>query len=155
MNHLSQVTKLDNVKSFDLPLSTCLDRCKYYDIGICYAKIKVLRVCKNCHMVKFAIMVNSDIILSQLIQSGFKIPKNTNLLLSNYEPNTKTPEFMKNYLRPYNIGVTQTTLKSKLATCQASTVKNGHCLDCEKCYYDKDITFKIHGRFNKQRILNK
>jgi len=207
---LSQVSKLDNVKSFDLPLSTCHDRCKYYDLSVCYAKnnphlrykakilknlrnlklirglkfvkvltneilrdncrkfrffssgqvenrdqlIKVLRVCKNCHMVKFAIMVNSDIILSQLIQSGYKIPKNANLLLSNYEPNKKTPEFMKNYLIKYDIGVTQTTLKSKLATCQASTVKNGHCLNCEKCYTDKDITFKIHGRYNKKRILN-
>ena len=205
---LSQVSKLDNVKSFDLPLSTCFDRCKYYDLTVCYAKnnprlrykakilknlrnlklirglkfvktltneilrdncrkfrffssgqienkdqlIKVLQVCKNCHMVKFAIMVNSDIILSQLIQSGYKIPKNANLLLSNYEPNTKTPEFMKNYLIKYNIGVTQTTLKSKLATCEASTVKNGHCGNCEKCYYDKDISFKIHGRYNKKRI---
>ena len=105
-------------------------------------------------MVKFAIMVNSDIILSQLIQSGYKIPKNANLLLSNYEPNKKTPDFMKNYLIKYNIGVTQTTLKSKLATCHASTVKNGHCGNCEKCYYEKDISFKIHGRHNKNRILN-
>ncbi len=72
--------------------------------------IKVLQVCKNCHMVKFAIMINSDIQLNQLIQSGYKIPKNANLLLSNYEPNTKTPDFMKNYLIKYNIGVTQTTL---------------------------------------------
>ena len=207
---LSQVSKLDNVKSFDLPLSTCLDRCKYYDLTVCYSKnnphlrykakilknlrnlklirglkfvkvltkeilkdncrkfrffssgqienknqlVKVLQVCKNCHMVKFAIMFNSDIILSQLIQSGYKIPKNANLLLSNYEPNTKTPEFMKNYLIKSNIGVTQTTLKPKLATCQASTVKNGHCGNCEKCYYEKDITFKIHGRYNKNRILN-
>ena len=207
---LSQVSKLDNVKSFDLPLSTCLDRCKYYDLtvwdskynpdlrfkakilknlrnlklirGLKFVKVltkeilkdncrkfrffssgqienknqlvKVLQVCKNCHIVKFAIMINSDIILSQLIQSGYKIPKNANLLLSNYEPNTKTPEFMKNYLIKSNIGVTQTTLKPKLATCQASTVKNGHCGNCEKCYYEKDITFKIHGRYNKKRILN-
>ena len=133
---LSQVSKLDNVKSFDLPLSTCKDRCLYFDIrkevrkltkkkikGVCYSKnnprlryktkilkfirnlklirgnkfvkvltkkilkdncrkfrffssgqiedcsqlIKVLQVCRNCHMVKFAIMINSDIILSQLI----------------------------------------------------------------------------------------
>ena len=205
---LSQVSKLDNVKSFDLPLTTCLDRCKYYEINVCYSKnnphlrykakilknlrnlklirgvkfvkvltneilrdncrkfrffssgqienkeqlIKVLQVCKNCHMVKFAIMVNSDIILSQLIQSRYKIPKNANLLLSNYEPNKKTPDFMKNYLIKYDIGVTQTTLKSKLATCQASTVKNGHCGNCEKCYYEKDISFKIHGRYNKKRI---
>ena len=103
-------------------------------------------------MVKFAIMVNSDIILSQLIQSRYIIPKNANLLLSNYVPNEKTPEFMKNYLLENNIGVTQTTLKTKLATCQASTVKNGHCLDCEKCYNVKDITFKIHGRYNPKRI---
>jgi len=220
---LSQVSKLDNVKSFDLPLSTCKDRCLYFDIrkevrkltkkkikGVCYSKnnrrlkfkkkvlkfirnlklirghkfvkilsneilkdncrkfrffssgqienleqlIKVLRVCKICSMVKFAIMVNNEIILSQLIQSRYIIPKNANLLLSNYVPNEKTPEFMKNYLLENNIGVTQTTLKTKLATCQASTVKNGHCGNCEKCYYEKDITFKIHGRYNKKRILN-
>ena len=220
---LSQVSKLDNVKSFDLPLSTCKDRCLYFDIrkevrkltkkkirGVCYSKnnprlryktkilkfirnlklirgnkfvkvltkkilkdncrkfrffssgqiedcsqlIKVLQVCRNCHMVKFAIMVNNEIILSQLIQSRYIIPKNANLLLSNYVPNEKTPEFMKNHLIKYNIGVTQTTLKSKLATSQASTVKNGHCLDCEKCYNVKDITFKIHGKNNKNRILN-
>ena len=207
---LSQVSKLDNVKSFDLPLSTCKDRCLYHDKSVCYAKnnprlrykakilknlrnlklirglkfvkvvtneilrdncrkfrffssgqienidqlIKVLQVCKNCHMVKFAIMVNSDIIISQLIQSGYKIPKNANLLLSNYEPNKKTPEFMKNYLIKSNIGVTQTTLKNKLATCEASKGKNGHCGNCEKCYYDKDISFKVHGRYNKERILD-
>ena len=207
---LSQVTKLDNVKSFDLPLTTCLDRCKYYDIGVCYSKnnprlrykkkvlkfirnlklirsnrfvkvltkeilkdncrkfrffssgqieskdqlIKVLRVCKNCHMVKFAIMVNSDIILCQLIQSGYKIPKNANLLLSNYEPNKKTPGFMKDYLIKSNIGVTQTTLKNNLVTCEASKNKGGTCEHCEKCYNDKDITFKIHGRYNKKRILD-
>ena len=207
---LSQVSKLDNVKSFDLPLSTCFDRCEYYNISVCYAKnnrrlkykkkvlknirnlklirstkfvkvltkeilkdncrkfrffssgqienidqlIKVLDVCKICKMVKFAIMVNSDIIISQLIQSRYKIPKNANLLLSNYEPNKKTPEFMKNYLIKSNIGVTQTTLSKKLSTCEASKVKNGHCGTCEKCYYDKDITFKIHGRYNKKRILN-
>ncbi|SVE09977.1 uncharacterized protein METZ01_LOCUS462831, partial [marine metagenome] len=60
--------------------------------------IKVLKVCTILKNVKFAIMCNSDIIFSQLIQSGYKIPKNANLLLSNYEPNKKTPEFMKNYL---------------------------------------------------------
>ena len=205
---LSQVSKLDNVKSFDLPLSTCFNRCEYYKISVCYSKnnprlrykkkilknlrnlklirslkfvkvvsyeilkdncrkfrffssgqienleqlIKVLKVCKNCYMVKFAIMVNSDIIISQLIQSDYKIPTNANLLLSNYEINKKTPELILNYLLENNIGVTQTTLKKKLATCQASTVKNGHCGNCEKCYYDKDITFKIHGRHNKKRI---
>jgi len=205
---LSQVSKLDNVKSFDLSLSTCLNRCLYHDIDVCYSKnnprlrykkkilkfirnlklirsdkfvkvltneilkdncrkfrffssgqtenieqlIKVLQVCKNCHMVKFAIMINSDIQLNQLIQSGYKIPKNANLLLSNYEPNTKTPDFMKNYLIKYNIGVTQTTLKKKLATCEASMIKNGTCGTCEKCYNEKDITFKIHGIHNKKRI---
>ena len=220
---LSQVSKLDNVKSFDLPLSTCQDRCMYFDVrkevrkltrkkikGSCYTKnnprlrfkkkvlkfirnlklirsnrfvkvltkeilkdncrkfrffssgqvenleqlIKVLQVCKICHMVNFAIMVNSDIILCQLIQSGYKIPKNANLLLSNYEPNKKTPEFMKNYLIESNIGVTQTTLKNKLATCEASKVKNGTCGTCEKCYYNKDIWFKIHGRYNEKRVLD-
>ena len=35
---LSQVSKLDNVKSFDLSLSTCLNRCLYHDIGVCYSK---------------------------------------------------------------------------------------------------------------------
>ena len=207
---LSQVSKLDNVKSFDLPLSTCLDRCEYYKINVCYSKNnprlrykkkvlknirnlklirstkfvlvvskailldncrkfrffsngqtediaqlkKVLDVCKICKTVKFAIMINSDIQYCQLIQSRYKIPKNANCLLSNYEVNKKTPEFMKNYLIKSNIGVTQTTLSKKLATCEASKVKNGTCGTCEKCYYDKDITFKIHGRYNKKRILN-
>ena len=209
-NHLSLVEKLDGVDSFIVPLSTCKNRCKYYDIHVCYwlnnphkdfknpklmykrnlrlmrdknfvkvlsneilkancrkfrffsggqtetvEQLKdILRICQICHMVKFAIMINSDIQINELIKSGYKIPKNANLLLSNYEENKKTPEFMKNYLLENNIGVTQTTLKTKLATCQASTVKNGHCGTCEKCYYEKDITFKIHGRYNKNRILN-
>ena len=105
-------------------------------------------------MTKFAIMINADWQLQELIKSGYEIPKNANLLLSNYELNSKTPDFIKNHLIKYNIGVTQTTLKNKLATCQASTVKNGKCGTCEKCYNDKDITFKIHGRSNKKRILD-
>jgi arginine repressor len=76
------------------------------------------------------------------------------LLLSNYLPNSKTPEFIKNHLIKYNIGVTQTTLIKKLSNCEASKVKNGKCGNCEKCYNVKDITFKIHGKSNKNRILN-
>ena len=114
----------------------------------------ILKICKICHMTKFAIMINADWQLQELIKSGYEIPKNANLLLSNYELNSKTPDFIKNHLIKYNIGVTQTTLKNKLATCQASTVKNGKCGTCEKCYYVKDITFKIHGRNNKKRILD-
>ena len=142
---LSQVSKLDNVKSFDLPLSTCQDRCNYFNKKICYSKNnprlrykkkvlknirnlklirstkfikvlsleilksnsrkfrffsngqtenlnqlkKVLDVCKICKNVKFAIMINSEIQIIQLIQSRYKIPKNANLLLSNYTPNEK------------------------------------------------------------------
>jgi len=70
--------------------------------------IDVLKICKICHMVKFAIMINSDIQISQLIQSGYKIPKNANVLLSNYEENKPTPEFMKNYLIKSNIVVPKT-----------------------------------------------
>ena len=210
---LSQVSKLDNVKSFDLPLSTCQDRCNYFNKKICYSKNnprlrykkkvlknirnlklirstkfikvlsleilksnsrkfrffsngqtenlnqlkKVLDVCKICKNVKFAIMINSEIQIIQLIQSRYKIPKNANLLLSNYTPNEKTPEFMINEITPHNIGHTQTTLNKKDASCQASTVKNGHCFQkgvmCEKCYNDKNITFMIHGKHNKKRIL--
>ena len=209
-NHLSLVSKLDGVQSFIVPLSTCKDFCKYYDLHVCYwlnnghkdfknprlmyirnlrlmrsnnfVKVlsseilrancrkfrffsggqtetteqlkNILKICKICHMTKFAIMINADWQLQELIKSGYEIPKNANLLLSNYELNSKTPDFIKNHLIKYNIGVTQTTLKNKLATCQASTVKNGKCGTCEKCYNDKDITFKIHGRSNKKRILD-
>jgi hypothetical protein len=116
--------------------------------------IDVLKICKICYMVKFAIMLNDEIQIIQLIQSRYKIPKNANLLLSNYEENKPTPEFMINELKPHNIGYTQTTLNKKLATCEASTVKNGKCGTCEKCYNQKDITFMIHGKYNKKRILN-
>ena len=115
--------------------------------------IDVLKICKICHMVKFAIMINSDIQIAQLIQSGYKIPQNANLLLSNYEENTPTPQFMINEITPHNIGHTQTTLSKSVATCEASKVKNGKCGTCEKCYYEKDITFMIHGKFNKKRVL--
>ena len=98
-------------------------------------------------------MINSDIQISQLIQSRFKVPKNTNLLLSNYQQNKRTPEFMIKANLPYNIGNTQTTLNKNLATCEASKVKNGKCGTCEKCYYEKDITFFIHGKYNKKRVL--
>ena len=98
-------------------------------------------------------MCNSDIIYSQLIQSGFKIPDNANLLLSNYEPNKKTPSFIKEYFIKYNIGVTQTTIKKSLTTCQASLKNGSKCELCTDCYTKKDITFKIHGKHNKKRIL--
>ena len=114
----------------------------------------ILKICKICHMVKFAIMINADWQIQALIKSGYEIPKNANLLLSNYIPNSKTPDFIKNHLIKYNIGVTQTTLIKKLSNCEASKVKNGKCGNCEKCYNVKDITFKIHGKYNKNRILN-
>ena len=114
----------------------------------------ILKICKICHMVKFAIMINADWQIQELIKSGYPIPKNANLLLSNYIPNSKTPDFIKNHLIKYNICVTQTTLIKKLSNCEASMIKNGKCGTCEKCYNVKDITFKIHGRYNKNRILN-
>ena len=98
-------------------------------------------------------MCNSDIIFCQLIQSGYKIPKNANLLLSNYEYNTRTPQFMQDYLIKSNIGITQTTIKKSLVTCKASKKSGGLCETCTDCYNKKDITFKIHGRFNKKRVL--
>ena len=199
---LSKPSKLDGVLSFDLPLTTCKERCMYYDLDICYSEnnyherfkprinklkrnlklirsdkfvkkltyaiirtkslyfrffssgqveditqlVKVLKICSILKNVKFAIMCNSDIIYSQLIQSGYNIPKNANLLLSNYEPNKKTPDFMKNYLIQYNIGITQTTTKKSLTTCKASMKKDGLCETCTDCYDKKDITFKIHGK---------
>ena len=198
---LSYPEKLDHVPSFDLPLTTCKDRCLYFNDDVCYSKnnyhevfkarinklkrnlkliksdkfvkkltyaiiraktlyfrffssgqvqdlsqvIKVLRVCAICKDVKFAIMCNSDIIFSQLIQSGYKIPKNANLLLSNYEMNTRTPQFMQDYLIKSNIGITQTTIKKSLVTCKASKKSGGLCETCTDCYNKKDITFKIHG----------
>ena len=198
---LSYPSKLDHVPSFDLPLTTCKDRCNYFNNDVCYTKnnyhevfkarinklkrnlkliksdkfikkltyaiiraktlyfrffssgqvenleqlIKVLRVCAICKDVKFAIMCNSDIIYSQLIQSGYKIPKNANLLLSNYEYNTRTPQFMQDYLIKSNIGITQTTIKTALVTCKASLKSGGLCETCTDCYTKKDITFKIHG----------
>jgi len=90
-------------------------------------------------------MCNSDIIYSQLIQSGYKIPKNANLLLSNYEMNTRTPQFMQDYMIKSNIGITQTTIKKSLVTCKASLKSGGLCETCTDCYNKKDITFKIHG----------
>ena len=198
---LSYPSKLDNVPSFDLPLSTCKNRCNYFKDDVCYTKnnyhevfkarinklkrnlkliksdkfvkkltyeiiraktlyfrffssgqvenleqlIKVLRVCAMCKDVKFCIMCNSDIIYSQLIQSGYKIPKNANLLLSNYEYNKRTPQFMQDYLIKSNIGITQTTIKKSLVTCKASLKSGGLCETCTDCYNKKDITFKIHG----------
>ena len=198
---LSYPSKLDNVPSFDLPLSTCKNRCNYFKDDVCYTKnnyhevfkarinklkrnlkliksdkfvkkltyeiiraktlyfrffssgqvenleqlIKVLRVCAMCKDVKFCIMCNSDIIYSQLIQSGYKIPKNANLLLSNYEYNKRTPQFMQDYLIKSNIGITQTTIKKSLVTCKASKKSGGLCETCTDCYNKKDITFKIHG----------
>jgi len=198
---LSYPSKLDNVPSFDLPLSTCKNRCNYFKDDVCYTKnnyhevfkarinklkrnlkliksdkfvkkltyeiiraktlyfrffssgqvenleqlIKVLRVCAMCKDVKFCIMCNSDIIYSQLIQSGYKIPKNANLLLSNYEYNKRTPQFMQAYMIKSNIGITQTTIKKSLVTCKASLKSGGLCETCTDCYNKKDITFKIHG----------
>ena len=199
---LSYPSKLDHVPSFDLPLTTCKDRCDYYISDVCYTKnnyhevfkarinklkrnlkliksdkfvkkltyaiiraktlyfrffsrgqiedlsqlIKVLRVCAICKDVKFAIMCNNDIIFCQLIQSGYKIPKNANLLLSNYEYNKRTPQFMQDYLLKSNIGITQTTIKKSLVTCKASLKSGGLCETCTDCYNKKDITFKIHGK---------
>ena len=208
---LSYPSKLDNVPSFDLPLSTCKDRCNYHDLEICYAMpknnsheyypsrknklrrnlriirsnnfyfrlvkaiiksksayfrffssgqvenlnqlIKVLKVCSTCKNVKFCIMCNNDLIYSQLIQSGYKIPSNVNVLLSNYELNEKTPSFIKEYFIKYNIGVTQTTIKKSLTTCNASLKNGSKCELCTDCYTKKDITFMIHGKHNKKRIL--
>ena len=82
----------------------------------------ILKICKICHMVKFAIMINADWQIQALIKSGYEIPKNANLLLSNYLPNSKTPEFIKNHLIKYNIGVTQTTLIKKLSNCDVHTI---------------------------------
>ena len=208
---LSYPLKLDNVPSFDLPLSTCKNRCMYNNIEICYAMpknnrheyypsrknklrrnlklirsnkfitkltkaiikskslyfrffssgqlenldqlIKVLNVCRICKNVKFCLMCNNEIIYTQLIQSKIKIPSNVNLLLSNYIPNEKTPIFIKDYFIKFGIGVTQSTIKKSLTTCNAS-LKNGlKCNTCTDCYNKKDITFKIHGRFNKKRVL--
>ena len=58
--NLSQVSKLDNVKSFDLPLSTCKDRCNYFIKKICYSKNnprlrykkKVLKNIRNLKLIR-------------------------------------------------------------------------------------------------------
>ena len=214
---LSYPSKLDHVPSFDLPLSTCKDRCLYFDDEVCYSKnntwhesfktrinklernlkliksdkfvkkltyaiiraktlyfrffsrgqiedlsqlIKVLRVCAICKDVKFAIMCNNalnEVDGGVMRAVGFyRAGGDTNsvagffliligFLLTNYEYNKRTPQFMQDYLIKSNIGITQTTIIKSLVTCKASLKSGGLCETCTDCYNKKDITFKIHG----------
>ena len=70
---LSQVSKLDNVKSFDLPLSTCFKRCEYYNISVCYSKNnprlrykkKILKFIRNLKLIrghKFVKILSQEIL---------------------------------------------------------------------------------------------